>query len=313
MQFEQSLSQIALPQVEPIGQLAPYLSGLNLADAVHSFSQLADLVALADGEQAEAPERAGGGAADPQWAQCLSPWNAESSATSDSATLSSSSASVSDGSQWLSSSAASSPRAGAAEEASPFAGWSRSIGSSSASSSVSSVSTRSLNWTTSSSSRSSSSSSRSSRASSARSPRVGERRQKNASAAEKYRRKLKGRECSLAEQVEREEERNERLKREIEAKLALYREFVDLLASNTSPNDLGLASMGSKSLSAVLTGVLSGRADEELQRRLAQFQQILSSAGASSSSCSSSACSPAPTAGALEYDFFTDTFVSSCS
>lgn len=85
-------------------------------------------------------------------------------------------------------------------------------------------------------------------------------RQKNASAAEKYRRRLKGRERVLMREMEREQARNAKLRKQIEAKLALYKEFVMLLASNTCNQDADLAKLGSQSLSAIIGQVLAGLA-----------------------------------------------------
>lgn len=80
----------------------------------------------------------------------------------------------------------------------------------------------------------------------------GGRRTKNASAADRYRKRLKGRDCGLAQQMERELERNARLRRDLESKLALYREFIQLLAFNTSKSDADLAQLGSRSLTTIL-------------------------------------------------------------
>lgn len=119
----------------------------------------------------------------------------------------------------------------------------------------------------------------------------GKRRGDNAKAAERYRDRLKGRQCGLLEQTRREQERNARLRRELETKLSLYREFVSLLANNTSSADVHLASLGSRSVSAILSQVLDenylddgeerrrqvGHSDEllELRQQLSRFRLIL--------------------------------------
>lgn len=112
-------------------------------------------------------------------------------------------------------------------------------------------------------------------------PVKGDRRLKNASAAEKYRKRVKGRHCSLMQQMEREQERNSRLKRDLASKLSLYREFVTLLANNTTQLDQDLASLGSKSLSTILSDVcwpscwLDEEVRLELETRWNTFQQVL--------------------------------------
>lgn len=106
------------------------------------------------------------------------------------------------------------------------------------------------------------------------------RRQKNANAAERYRKKIKGHRFTLAEEVEREEERNASLRRDVESKLTLYREFVSLLARNTHQNDRELASLGSRSLSNILGNIctpnlFNGQERVELMEYLKGFQNIL--------------------------------------
>lgn len=110
----------------------------------------------------------------------------------------------------------------------------------------------------------------------------GDRQIKNASAAEKYRKKIKGRHGTLLQQMQKEQERNERLKRDLKSKLSLYREFITLLAQNTTQLDRDLANLGFKSLSTVLYDVCkqpSCSLDEELraelETQLNTFQQIL--------------------------------------
>lgn len=81
------------------------------------------------------------------------------------------------------------------------------------------------------------------------------RREKNATAAERYRRKLKGKRCNLEVEEEVERELNEKLKRQVESKLELYREFIILLAQNTQLGDLDLASLGLNSVLEVISDV----------------------------------------------------------
>lgn len=109
------------------------------------------------------------------------------------------------------------------------------------------------------------------------------RRSKNASAAEKYRRRLKGREFCLRSEMESEEEKNDKLKREYESKLALYREFVDLLARNTSFRDGDLANFGLNSIKFVLNNLSSFKKSisssseliaNELTQNYVKFQNI---------------------------------------
>lgn len=108
------------------------------------------------------------------------------------------------------------------------------------------------------------------------------KRKKNASAAEKYRKRVKGRNSGLVKIMSYEQARNNELKRELNAKLSLYREFVALLANNTCRDDLDLAEFGTKSLSNVLISVCdsTNTAFEkevyvELQARLETFKSIL--------------------------------------
>lgn len=109
----------------------------------------------------------------------------------------------------------------------------------------------------------------------------GDRRLKNASAAEKYRNRVKGRRYTLVQQMDRELERGNRLRRDLASKLSLYREFVTLLANNTTQFDQDLASLGSKSLSSILSDTccpptsLDEEVRCELETRLNTFQQIL--------------------------------------
>lgn len=82
--------------------------------------------------------------------------------------------------------------------------------------------------------------------------------------------------------MEKEQEKNERLKRDLKSKLSLYREFITLLAQNTTQLDRDLANLGFKSLSTVLSDVCkppSCSLDEELraefEAQMETFQQIL--------------------------------------
>jgi len=110
----------------------------------------------------------------------------------------------------------------------------------------------------------------------------GRRRQNNASAAKNYRRKVKGRAVSLAEELELERRRNSQLRGQLGAKLALYREFVSLLAENMHSQDRQLAAMGARSLAAVLGGTSAPKLSEldselcyELELQLDKFERIL--------------------------------------
>lgn len=106
------------------------------------------------------------------------------------------------------------------------------------------------------------------------------KRSKNASAAEKYRRRLKGKESRLKSEIEREEARNRQLRRQFESKLALYSEFIDLLAKNTSYQDSELANLGLNSLSMILfdlkakTGFWDEQVADELSKKYAIFKSI---------------------------------------
>lgn len=223
---------------EPVDpQLAPYLDGLNVCDAVESFNKLADrLLAVPSSQQSylspASPSSCG--------------WLSASSACS---------------------SMASSPAPSDRTSAYSTSSWSSFSGPASVASSRSSSCGSSVSKT------------RTSR-NKCRKP-VGERRQKNATAAERYRQKLKGQESSLADQELDERERNTRLRRDVEAKLTLYREFIALLAQNTTCyGDLDLAQMGSRSLASVLaqaqqpSTLLDRELNTELQAHLAHFQQI---------------------------------------
>lgn len=84
--------------------------------------------------------------------------------------------------------------------------------------------------------------------------------------------------------MERELERNAKLRREMESKLALYREFMQLLAFNTSKSDADLAQLGSRSLAKILSSLqgLTCAADTiddetrfELEAQQARFQRII--------------------------------------
>lgn len=73
----------------------------------------------------------------------------------------------------------------------------------------------------------------------------------NATAAERYRLKLKGRQCGLEKLVELEERRNAELRRLLESKLSLYREFIYMLANNLQDRDVELASIGCRSIEQI--------------------------------------------------------------
>lgn len=108
-----------------------------------------------------------------------------------------------------------------------------------------------------------------------------DRRSKNANAAEKYRRRLKGHEFRLKTEMEQEEAKNKQLKRQLQSKLALYCEFVDLLAQNTSYQDGDLANLGMNSLELVLSdlkdkfGIWDDRVAQDLYKKYAKFKSIL--------------------------------------
>jgi len=113
------------------------------------------------------------------------------------------------------------------------------------------------------------------------------RKRRNASAAERYRRKLKGRRTGLELEMEQQAERNKSLRRQIGAKLALYGEFVALLAEKSGPKNCSLASIGERSLASVLETVAGqkdgvelqlelDRSAEQLAAHLAHFRQIIS-------------------------------------
>lgn len=111
----------------------------------------------------------------------------------------------------------------------------------------------------------------------------GTRRKKNASAAGKYRRRLKGRQRGIHVDLEMEEIKNRQLRHQLESKLDLYREFVDLLAQNTNQEDTHLASKGLDSLRTVLSELrdqTNGFAGHEqaacdLHEKYVKFQEIL--------------------------------------
>lgn len=84
----------------------------------------------------------------------------------------------------------------------------------------------------------------------------GSLRTRNATAAERYRTKLKGRQCGLEMQMEVEERRNIELRKLLESKLSLYREFVNLLANNLQDQDEELALLGCRSIEQTLTGCI---------------------------------------------------------
>lgn len=117
-------------------------------------------------------------------------------------------------------------------------------------------------------------------------------RSRNASATERYRLRLKGRKCNLQELVELEEQRNSELRRLLESKLSLYREFVQMLANNLQDEDIELATVGSRSIEAILgpkessevtcqdgTDSSIERIEQELGAQLVRFQQIANRQG----------------------------------
>lgn len=231
----------------PISHLDPYLIDLDVSDALESFNQLADSVL------ANQPP--------------CSPLS-ESSFSSDESSPSNS--------QWLSSNLNSPDTSEHTYSPSSSTSFSSSAFSSPSSSNPASVA----------SSHDSDDEGRGERRGRRRRRRNsgrGDRKVKNASAAEKYRKRVKGRHSSLLQQMEKEQERNNILKRDLESKMTLYREFVALLAQNTTNQDLDLASLGSQSLSKILTNVFWPQCpvDEdirlELETQLSTFQQIIQS------------------------------------
>lgn len=109
------------------------------------------------------------------------------------------------------------------------------------------------------------------------------RRRRNATAAERYRKRLKGRRSGLTEELELEQERNRKLRQSLEAKLVLYREFADLLAENTRDERLDgeLANIGARSLANILQFIWPPNerlADQQqrlqLENLLAHFERL---------------------------------------
>lgn len=220
MEFASLANLFPHPQMEPIQHLAPYLTDLNVADAIESFNELADSLMLHEESSQLRPS-----------------------------TCPSSPSSLSD-----------------------------------CSSSYKSYTSQDNNQTHR-SCWSSSASVASSYQSSNKSSSAGRRRRKNANAAEKYRKKLKGIDCRLIEQMDREMERNSHLRRDLSHKLSLYRELVSLLARNVDQSDLHLASLGFRSVSSVVSVCSTledyapnnqDEADNDLLEQLHKFQHILS-------------------------------------
>lgn len=252
--------------LEPIQQLAPYLSGLDVSEALDGFTKLADKILMA-GEQPGEPD-------DSFHLQVDSPGGLSCSS-----------------SQWLSPASSGTSSSCSSGANSPAPSWQ------------------------SCSSYSSSSSGCGRRARGERAP-TESRRRNNATAAERYRQKLKGRKRGLGEQLTEQLERNQRLRRQLEAKLSLYKEFAALLARQTAADDRELASLGCRSLGLVLAelasppGLLDLEQRRELLDHLRHFQSVL--------------CRVAPPTGQpneakqnyhdeddddmIEYDFFADRF-----
>lgn len=282
-----TLSQLPVPQLEPIQQLAPYLSGLDVTEALEDFNKLADLV-LSDGQQSQS-----------SFFSESSPSSSFDGYPNDSSSyvfypsfinrqIHSPGGSSCQSSQWLSS-CANSPTpsdilysASHRHHSSSSSAVSNSSGASWCSSSVFSSSPASVASSINGDGEPASNSTRSDDCHDVHSTaNSGSRRKKNATAAERYRRKLKGRKCGLVEELEREQERNAKLRRGLESKMTLYNEFVALLARQTSETDCELATLGSKSLSNVLADIcapnlISSEQRYELTRHLEHFQAILS-------------------------------------
>lgn len=283
-------------------QLAPYLTGLNLSDAVQSFASFADTLLERETANQLSFECS---------VSALSPESLSTPPVTQSvAALSPAPSSDSFGcasSGWTCMSSSSSHC-----DASYFSGYS---GPSSVASSIICHDSANHLSRRSSVSRSSSLSSASSTTSSSRS---GSRslekcKRKNATAAERYRRKLKGHKSSLAEQIELEESRQQRLRQQIEYKLSLYREFVELLARNTGQQDEELAELGEKSLLNVLRLVNPSEEHEssDLWSYLEHFRSISETSSGSSSETSTSTADEQMSTDSEElvYDFYSDQWV----
>lgn len=273
--------------------LGPYLADIDLPDAVESFAQLADKLIY---QQQSNPLNYNNSTNNDNSCESMSTYVPSSSSPLLSAPSSSSPALSDYRSSWSPPTSSSSPLSSSmSSRSSQYDGsYGSYIGSSGPSSVASSLachdpSSRPIS-SRSSSSRSSTSSSSStgiSRTATGRAPE--KRKRKNATAAERYRHKLKGRKFSLAEQVEQEEARQQRLRRQIESKLILYKEFVDLLARNTSSQDEELAEIGEKSLLNVLRLVhpTSEQESSDLWSYLEHFRSISESSSSDSSSSES--------------------------
>lgn len=234
------------PQLEPINHLAPYLTNLDLNDAVESFSQLADYILLDASVEPESPPSISSSSS----ASICSSSFSQSPAISDLPAVSS--PAPSDQTYYsVSSSNTFSP-------ASEYLRH-RERGRSGSYKKEAANNNRRLN---------------------------------NNSAADKYRKKLKGRQCKLDQQMEKELKRNAQLKREVRSKLSLYREFVSLLAHNTGYEDLDLADIGLKSLSTILSNLCQPSTDLddeiycELSEQYETFQHILAKQHAPIYGCS---------------------------
>lgn len=234
-------------QLEPIQQLAPYLSGLNVTEALDGFTKLADKILTSGEQQADVELLADSSF----YLRIDSPGGLSCS-----------------DSQWLS----------------PFSSDSstRSCPSSTGFSSGANSPAPSDTCPSSSSSSCSSPCGSSSRRRNRRAP-SDSRRRNNATAAERYRQRLKGRKSGLGEQLDEQLERNQRLRRQVEGKLTLYKEFVALLARQTHREDRELANLGCKSLSLVLSELAASpglHVDVEQRRELLDhlqhFQSVLS-------------------------------------
>lgn len=219
------------PQIEPINHLAPYLTDLDLSDAVESFGQLADNI-LSDGYNRSGSPPSITSSISSSSSSCQSPAISDFSAVSSPAPSDQTYCSVSSYNLF-----------------SPASEYHQDEDRD--------------------------------RPRSNKEPSADDRRRNNASAAEKYRKKLKGRQWKLDQQMHKELKRNAQLKREIRSKLSLYREFVSLLAHNTGYNDLDLADLGSKSLSAIMSNLCHPPTDLddeiycELSEPLETFRHIL--------------------------------------
>lgn len=220
------------PQIEPINHLAPYLTDLDLSDAVESFGQLADNI-LSDGYNRSGSPPSSTSSISPFSSSCQSPAISDYSAVNSPAPSDRTYYSASSYNLFSPASEYHQDECGDRQRPN-------------------------------------------------REPSADDRRRNNASAAEKYRKKLKGRQWKLDQQMDRELKRNAKLKGEVRLKLSLYREFVSLLAQNCGYNDLDLADLGLKSLSTILSNLCHPPTDLgaevycELSEQLETFRHILS-------------------------------------